>query len=69
LDGFLAEAAGIERGVGCGCIARLPSLVDLADGLYDVEFRDLRDDVGNFGDTDNNAANGIQVYKFQLNLR
>ncbi|MEO8368069.1 MAG: choice-of-anchor X domain-containing protein [Candidatus Solibacter sp.] len=49
--------------------ADAPALNNLADGLYDVEFRDLRDDVGNFGDTDNNAANGIQVYKFQLNLR
>ena len=49
--------------------ADAPALNSLADGQYDVEFRDLRDDVGNFGDTDDNAANGIQVFKFTLNIR
>ena len=45
------------------------ALNTLADGQYDVLLRDLRDEIGNFGDSDNNAANGIQPFKFSINLR
>ncbi len=44
-------------------------LNNLDDGDYDVLFRDLRDDIGNFSDEDKNPQNGIQPVKFQLKLR
>jgi hypothetical protein len=46
-----------------------PALNSLDDGTYDILFRDLRDGVGNFADTDNNPANGAQPPKFPLELR
>ncbi len=46
-----------------------PGLNTLADGLYDVLFRDLRDEIGNFADDDGNPTNGIQPIKFSLELR
>ena len=41
----------------------------LANGLYDVLFRDLRDEIGNFADEDGVSSNGIQPIKFSLELR
>lgn len=46
-----------------------PGLQTLADGAYKVLLRDLRDDIGNFTDEDNNAENGIQEPSFDLELR
>ena len=46
-----------------------PALNSLSDGSYEVLFRDLRDEIGNFGDADGNPANGIQEYSFPLELR
>lgn len=45
-----------------------PLLSTLADGEYFVDFRDLRDEIGNFADDDNNPANGIQPVSFTLSL-
>jgi hypothetical protein len=36
-------------------------LNDLVDGDYQVIFRDFRDDVGNFADTDGDHSNGCEV--------
>ncbi len=45
------------------------ALNNLADGTYEVLFRDLRDDIGNFADTDNNAANGITPPSFNITIK
>jgi len=45
-----------------------PSLNALPDGQYEVLFRDLRDEIGNFTDSDGNPANGIQPVTFILEL-
>jgi hypothetical protein len=45
-----------------------PALNMLPDGDYEVIFRDLRDEIGNFADMDNNPANGIQPYMFPLKI-
>ena len=47
----------------------VPGLNNLEDGDYDVLFRDLRDDIGNFSDEDDDLQNGVQPIKFQLKLR
>ena len=44
------------------------ALNTLEDGEYDVLFRDLRDDIGNFSDSDD-AQQGVQPIKFTLELR
>lgn len=41
----------------------------LANGAYEVLFRDLRDEIGNFADEDGVLSNGIQPIKFNLELR
>ncbi|MBI5192340.1 MAG: carboxypeptidase regulatory-like domain-containing protein [Nitrospirae bacterium] len=46
-----------------------PALNNLDSGIYDVLFRDLRDEVGNFADEDGSAGNGIQPLKFPLEMR
>ncbi len=45
-----------------------PGLNSLDDGDYEVIFRDLRDELGNFGDEDPGTA-GIQEIKFDLRLK
>ncbi|RMD65836.1 hypothetical protein D6833_02300 [Candidatus Parcubacteria bacterium] len=45
-----------------------PGLNALPDGQYEVLFRDLRDEIGNFADSDGNPANGIQPVTFLLEL-
>ncbi len=49
--------------------ADAPVLNTLQDGAYDVLFRNLRDEIGNFADSDGNASNGIQPITFTLELR
>jgi len=49
--------------------AESPQLDMLPDGQYQVMFRDLRDEIGNFTDADGNPANGIQEWKFPVELR
>jgi transglutaminase-like putative cysteine protease len=44
-----------------------PGLNSLANGDYEVLFRDLRDQIGNFSDADA-GTNGIQEIKFDLRL-
>ncbi|HYC55740.1 MAG TPA: PKD domain-containing protein [Candidatus Binatia bacterium] len=46
-----------------------PQLDMLADGLYQVQLRDLRDEIGNFTDADGNPNNGIQEVQFLVELR
>lgn len=46
-----------------------PALNNLDSGVYDVLFRDLRDEVGNFADEDGSTGNGIQPLKFPLEIR
>jgi len=41
---------------------------NVSNGTYDVEFRKLRDAIGNFSDADSNPANGIQPLKFSIDL-
>jgi len=45
-----------------------PALNTLPSGAYEVLFRDLRDEIGNFADKDNNPGNGIQPYMFNLEI-
>jgi hypothetical protein len=45
-----------------------PGLQTLDDGDYEVRFRDLRDELGNFGD-DDPGMDGIQEIKFDLRLK
>ncbi|MDX2057713.1 MAG: carboxypeptidase regulatory-like domain-containing protein [Gemmatimonadales bacterium] len=49
-------------------VVEAPGLDALPDGDYDVLFRDLRDEIGNFADADGNPANGIQEIQFSLSL-
>jgi hypothetical protein len=44
------------------------SLNTLADGDYQVLFRDLRDAIGNFSDADGDPGNGYQEVGFGLSL-
>ena len=46
-----------------------PALNGLPGGAYEVLFRDLRDEIGNFADADGNPGNGIQPLSFNLEIR
>ncbi len=41
-------------------VATFSSMTNVTGGSYTVIFRDLRDDIGNFTDDDNNGSNGVQ---------
>jgi hypothetical protein len=45
------------------------TLQSIANGDYQVEFRNLRDAIGNFADADGDSSNGIQVISFPLSVR
>ena len=64
------ESAGSKTDIKKRLKVDDPALNNLDDGTYDVLLKDLRDEIGNFTDENNNAADGIQPKKTgQVNIQ